>query len=100
MEPWDYCEHWVKHISPDEFGYRADCVRELVNSTFGKYKFDTINRGWGAKFEKRPDSVLQLLEVSHGLQLMEEKLLRVKESAQQLNGEISDALSVANKILD
>ncbi len=99
MEPWEYCEHWVKHIRPGEYGYRADCVRELVKFTFGQYKFDTINRGWGAKFEKRPDSVLQLLEISHGLRSMQVKLLSAKESVQRLDGEISDVLSILNKIL-
>ena len=99
MEPWDYCLVWVKNIRPSEFGYRAECVRELVKATFGQYKFETINRGWGAKFEKRPEGALKLIEVSHTLRTVQEKLGNAKASVEKADTEISDMLNILNKII-
>ncbi len=99
MEPWDYCLIWVRSIRPSDFGYRAECVRELVKATFGQYKFETINRGWGAKFEKRPEGVLKLLEVSHTLRTIQAKLEQAKASAEKVDTEVSDMLHSLNKII-
>ncbi len=84
MEPWDYCEHWVKHIQPSDRGYRAECVRELEKATFGQYKFETINKKWGARFQKRPNSVLKLLEANHVLRTIENELASVNSQLTEL----------------
>lgn len=92
MEPWDYCLVWVKHIQPDQHGYRAECVRELAKHTFGQYKFDTINKRWGAKFEKRPDGVLQLLQASHALRTMQIELFNLEGKVKYLSDVVNKAL--------
>lgn len=92
MEPWDYCLVWVKHIQPDQHGYRAECVRELAKYTFGQYKFDTINKRWGAKFEKRPDAVLQLLQASHALRTMQIELSNLEGKLNYLSDVVNKAL--------
>lgn len=67
MEPKEYCRRWVTRIQPDERGYRAECIRALEKATFGVYKFNTIDRNWGAEFERRPESALELLRVANML---------------------------------
>ena len=67
MEPTEYCDRWVTHIHPGERGYRAECIRALEKATFGTYRFVTIDRNWGPNFERRPDSVLELLRVANML---------------------------------
>lgn len=67
MEPSEYCRRWVKRIQPGERGYRAECIRALERATFGVYKFDTIDRNWGAEFERRPEAALELLRVANML---------------------------------
>lgn len=99
MEPWDYCLVWVKSVRPSEHGFRAECVRELARATFGQYKHDTINRGWGAKFEKRPESVLKLLEVSHTLRTTQAKLVQAKASVAIFDTEITEMLNSLNKVI-
>jgi len=91
MEPWDYCSHWVRHISPDQRGYRVECIKEIERATLGQYKFDTINKKWGAKFENRPKIALKLLETNH--------LLRVAEAQlRQINVEVAELIDKINKI--
>ncbi|HIK54416.1 MAG TPA: hypothetical protein IGS37_04555 [Synechococcales cyanobacterium M55_K2018_004] len=67
MEPSEYCRRWVTRLQPGERGYRAECIRALEKATFGVYKFDTIDRNWGADFERRPDAALELLRVANML---------------------------------
>jgi hypothetical protein len=93
MEPWDYCQYWVKHIQPHQRGYRAECVRELEKSTFGQYKFKTINQRWGAKFEKRPESVLKLLEASHTLRSLEITVSQMSAQLAVLSEQLNKTLS-------
>lgn len=76
IEPWDYCQCWLK-LHPDNYSYRTECVKELTKATFGQYLFDTINRNWGLKFEKRPEAALSLIRVSHQLKLLQQKALEI-----------------------
>lgn len=97
MEPWDYCQRWVKHIKYGEHGYRAECVRELVRATNGQYKFETINRTWGARFEKRPESVSKMLLTQHIFKTLHLHLSEMKESVQKMDGSIAELLALLNE---
>lgn len=65
MEPIEYCRLYVKSRQPTQRGYRAACVRTLVEATFETYTYQTIDKNWGSQFEKRPDAVLALLKAAH-----------------------------------
>ena len=100
IEPWDYCLHWIEWISPSKHGYRTECVRELVKATFNQYKFDTINRGWGPKFEKRPESALSLIRVSHQLRLIQQKVSYPRSLEKQaLFEQLAEISQIVNKLL-
>ncbi len=72
--PWEYCVYWINNKSPDERGFRTECVKELIKATFGRYKYKTINEQWGSKFEKCPKTGLTLITFNHYLRLMQQKL--------------------------
>ena len=75
--PWEYCVYWIENKSPDERGFRTECVRELTKATFGRYGFKTINEKWGSKFEKCPESGHILIKTYHYLKLMQHKILKM-----------------------
>jgi hypothetical protein len=84
MEPLEYCRRWVTAIEPSERGYRAECIRALEKATFGVYKFETINRNWGAEFERRPESALELLRVANLLNELDTGLEAVNSSVAEV----------------
>lgn len=84
MEPLEYCRRWVTTIEPGERGYRAECIRALEKATFGVYKFETINRNWGAEFERRPESALELLRVANMLNEMDAGLEALNTSVAEI----------------
>ncbi|MFM7428196.1 MAG: hypothetical protein ACKO7W_24895 [Elainella sp.] len=71
-------------IEPGERGYRAECIRALEKATFGVYKFETINRNWGAEFERRPESALELLRVANMLNEMDAGLEALNTSVAEI----------------
>lgn len=100
IEPWDYCLYWISDISPSKHGYRTECVRELVKATFDQYKFNTINQGWGAKFEKRPESALSLIKINHHLRLIQQKVSQVRSLEKQaLYEQLVEISQIINKLL-
>lgn len=72
--PWEYCVYWINNKSPDEYGFRAECVRELTKATREYYKKTTIHHKWGPKFEKCPKLALDLIKITHYLKLMQQIL--------------------------
>jgi len=72
--PWEYCVYWINNKSPDEYGFRAECVRELTKATRGYYQKTTIHHKWGPKFEKCPKLALDLIKITHYLKLMQQML--------------------------
>ena len=84
MEPLEYCRRWVTTVEPGERGYRAECIRALEKATFSVYKFETINRNWGAEFERRPESALELLRVANLLNELDTGLEAVNSSVAEV----------------
>ena len=97
IEPWDYCLCWLKHIHPDDYGFRAECVRELVRATFGLYKINTINKGWGAKFERRPEDALPLIKIAHAIRSIQQKLRNSNPVTAHSN--IKEILQILDRLL-
>lgn len=70
MEPIEYCSIYVKSPQPHERGYRAACIRVLTQATLGAYSQQSIDKNWGASFEKRPENVPQVLDIAHAINNM------------------------------
>jgi hypothetical protein len=77
MEPIEYCSIYVKSPQPHERGYRAACVRVLAAATMDFYSLSTIDKNWGAVFEKRPSPVLKLLDIAHTINVVHIALERI-----------------------
>ncbi|MBW4600506.1 MAG: hypothetical protein KME29_13140 [Calothrix sp. FI2-JRJ7] len=78
MEPTEYCSLYITSPQKGQRGYRAACVRALVHGTLGFYSQQTIDKNWGAEFEKRPDAVLQILEIAHTINTMHMTLEQIQ----------------------
>jgi len=74
IEPWDYCIYWIDTKSPDERGFRTECVRELEKATQGYCKRWTIEQKWGPKFEKCPKYARYIIKNYHYHKLVQQKL--------------------------
>ena len=58
MSPSDFCQKWIPilyKIMPDERGYKAACIKELVSVT--GLTESTIKNSWGADMANYPKSV-------------------------------------------
>ncbi|WP_445636786.1 hypothetical protein NSTC745_01747 [Nostoc sp. DSM 114161] len=89
MEPLEYCRLYVKSPKPEKRGYRAACVRTLTQATFGVYSYQTIDKNWGSQFEKRPDTVLQILEVAHTINVIAIRLEEIQPAITELLEQVS-----------
>jgi hypothetical protein len=88
MEPLEYCRLYVKSSQPGKRGYRAACIRSLTEATFGMYSYQTIDKNWGSQFEKRPDTVLEILEVAHTINLIAIKLEEIQPAINELTEQV------------
>lgn len=84
MEPLEYCRLYVKNPQPGNRGYRAACVRVLVEATFGIYAYQTIDKNWGSQFERRPDDALKILKIAHTLNSIGQKLEVIHPAVEDL----------------
>lgn len=91
MEPSEYCSLYITTPEKGHRGYRAACVRALVEATLGFYSQQTIDKNWGAEFENRPDAVLNILEISHTINTMHRIL-------QQIQPLVTTLLEQADKV--
>lgn len=92
MEPMEYCRLYVTRLEPGERGYRAECARVLSQATFDFYSFQTIDRNWGANFEKRPDSAIRLLRIAHAVNALG---MRLEEFIPELSALAQEVLKEA-----
>ena len=90
MEPLEYCHLYVKSLQPGDRGYRAVCVRFLVEATFGIYAYQTIDKNWGSKFERRPDAALKILKIAHTLNSLGQKLEVIYPAIKDLLEQVSE----------
>lgn len=89
MEPLEYCEKYVENPKPGERGYRAACVRSLTEATFGAYSNQTIDKNWGAQFERRPEAVVRILQIAHTINSVCIKLEEIQPAIDELLEEVS-----------
>ena len=64
LEPNEFCQKWLEHPKPGEWGYRKACVTLLAEATGLSER--TIEN-WGKDFDRRPDYIITILNKDDAL---------------------------------